>query len=349
MNRTAARSGMNNPAREPPPITDSQLGQSPIIPHRDFLFESAFMLTATAPDEVTPLVESALDIRPLRAIRQGLSDSGNTIYRVFLPDDRSVALRISPRPNTFAFTRHNLTTLRSLGLPVQEVLAAGPTPNGGSFILLSWIPGNDLAHELRHLTPAQMTQLAEQIVHHQRQVATLPEAKAFGWAPIGRSGALSRWTDLFGEPAAPEALDDGTPLGQLRARLSRLRATLEPYFTTVRPTPFLDDVTTKNILLHNHALAGIIDIDFVCHGDPLLAVGSTMALIAADAHPPSTFYAQELARLWTPSDAQKTALSFYAALWTIGLLSATDPTTHPDRAHALTAAATLWLTPNEHA
>jgi aminoglycoside phosphotransferase (APT) family kinase protein len=302
-----------------------------------------FMTQAIEQDDVGQVVEAALGIAPIRWVRQGLSDSGNAVYRVFIPDDHSVVLRMSARPKTFAFSRHNLLALASLGLPVQKVLAAGATVDGGAYILLSWIPGRDLAHELPEMTPAHMTLLAEQIVHHQRRVGTLPEANAFGWAPIGKSGPLQRWTDLFGEPATPEALDDGTPIGHLRARLSRLRTAVEPYFATVRPTPFLDDVTTKNVIMHNHTLAGIIDVDFVCYGDPLLTVGSTMALLAADGNPAGAFYGEELARFWTPTETQQQAIRFYAALWTIGLLHGTDPTTHPDRAAALTAAADRWL------
>jgi aminoglycoside phosphotransferase (APT) family kinase protein len=105
---------------------------------------------------------------------------------------------------------------------------------------------------------------------------------------------------------------------------------------------FLDDLTVKNVLVENGALSGIIDVDFVCYGDPLLAVGATMAS-AADLPDAAAFYAQELVRCSNPNDEQRLAILFYAALWAIGSLSLTDPAAEPTRASALSRAAQSWL------
>jgi len=143
------------------------------------------------------LAEMALGIRPLRAVRQGLSESGNAVYRLYLQNGESAVLRTSDRPNPFAFTGRNLDALRTLGLPVQSVIAEGPTQAGGSYIILNWLPGRDLVHELARLTRAQITRLAERVVEDQRRVGRLPQAARFGWAPIGRNGNLDRWTHLL--------------------------------------------------------------------------------------------------------------------------------------------------------
>lgn len=110
----------------------------------------------------------------------------------------------------------------------------------------------------------------------------------------------------------------------------------------MRATAFLDDLTTKNVLVEQGTLSGIIDVDFVCYGDPLLTVGATLASIAADV-PEGVFYGNELARCWAPTAVQRQAIWFYAALWAIGSLSQTDASTQPARARALGAAAESWL------
>ena len=52
------------------------------------------------------------------------------------------------------------------------------------------------------------------------------------------------------------------------------------YFDAIEPIPFLDDITTKNVLIHQGKLSGLIDIDSVCFGDKLYVVALTnMALI----------------------------------------------------------------------
>jgi len=294
-------------------------------------------------DEALELAAAALKVMPRRAVRQPLSNSGKAIYQVFLPDEQCVALRMSVRPKTFAYTQHNLNVLRTLGLPVPSVLACGPTPSGGSFIILNWIPGHDLVQELPAMSRAQMTRLAEHVVRFQRRVAGLPRARAFGWAPIGRSGSLQSWTEVFGKapPAPPH--DDGTLLGGLRARLCDARAQLEPYFRAVEPVCFLDDLNTKNILAENGALRGLIDVDFVCYGDPLMAIGTTLACIVADVQGAGAFYGEELVRLWNPDFIQRQAIFFYAALWAIGCLSLNDARAQPQRHADLSRAADSWL------
>jgi aminoglycoside phosphotransferase (APT) family kinase protein len=294
-------------------------------------------------DEALALVAAALKVVPQRALRQPLSNSGKAIYQVFLPGGECVALRTSVRPKTFAYTQHNLNVLRALGLPVPSVLASGLTPSGGSFIILSWIPGQDLVQELPAMSGAQMTRLAEQVVQLQRRVAQLPRAQKFGPAPIGRSGSLNTWTETFGNAPTVPPHDDGTILGSLRARLCRCRAQLEPYFRTVQPLCFLDDLNTKNILVENGVLRGLIDLDFVCYGDPLLAIGTTLACIVADMQGVGAFYGEELVRLWNPDADERRAIFFYAALWAVGCLSLNDADAQPQRHASLSRAADSWL------
>lgn len=98
----------------------------------------------TAEDEAVELTARGLGVRTLKVVCQPLSNSGKTVYRVYLPHGESVVLRTSVRPETFRFTRLNIEVLRALGLPVQSVLAEGRTESGGSYILLNWVPGRDL-------------------------------------------------------------------------------------------------------------------------------------------------------------------------------------------------------------
>jgi aminoglycoside phosphotransferase (APT) family kinase protein len=298
--------------------------------------------------QAVELTSAVLGVQPLRAIHQLLTSSGNAVFRVDLPDKRSVVLRNSPRPNSFACTKQNLDVLRGLGLPVQTVLSVGSTFNGGSYIILDWLPGRDLLYEFRAMTPKQMTRLAEQWIDFQNRVGALPEAAGFGWAPVGRYGKLKAWTQVFGEAGPAPLTEDPTTLGRLRARLRNIRFGLEPYFRTIRPCCFLHDLILKNVLIEDGALSGIIDVDFACNGDPLLALGNTLAAIVADVGESGNFYGKELIRLWNPNGEQTKAICFYAALWATGILSMTNAKTQPDRASDLTNAADAWLNQAEN-
>ena len=282
-------------------------------------------------------VKQSLDVAPVWAMKQRLSRSGNGVYRVWLADGNSVCIRMSTRRNTFAFTARNLAVLRSIRCPVQDVLSTQITADGGSYIILSWLPGYDLIDELPAMDQAQITRVAKHVVELQLRVSRLPLGAKFGWAPIGRNGLLNDWDQVFGAPPVPEAMDYTTDLERCRGRLNRVRESLRGYFASVRPVCFLDDLTAKNLLVEDGNFSGIIDLDFVCYGDPLMAVGSTLAGIVADMSRPVEFYALELMRLWNPTPAQQRALWFYSALWMFGFLRLTDPATEPQRLQRLTA------------
>jgi aminoglycoside phosphotransferase (APT) family kinase protein len=288
-----------------------------------------------ADDDAAALLQTALQVQPLALVRQTLTDSGNAVFRADLPGERSVVLRVSPRRAFFAHTRHNLNVLKALDLPVPTVLAAGATASNGSFVVLNWIPGRDLMFELDGMRTDQMTRVAEAITEYQQRVASLPESRGFGWAPIGGHAAHARWSEMFGMPVESPLGDDATALQQLRHRLRAVRRQIEPYFASRRPICFLDDLTIKNVLVENGELQGLIDLDVVCYGDPLLSVGTTLARVAADVGEAGRFYGDALVRCRHPSADAYRAIHFYAALWAIGFLAAADRLGDAARARAL--------------
>lgn len=287
--------------------------------------------------------------RALTAACETLSKSGNRVFCVGLAGGRKVILRVSPHRNTFAFTRAHVQILSRLSVPVPAVLASGATATGGAYVILSWLPGRDLLFELPGMSQGQMSALARHWVGISRRIAGLPRVQGFGWAPIGRGGPMERWTDVFGEAAKDERElpVDRSFLGESRARLRALRAGLEGYFGTVEARCFLDDHCLKNILVLDGGLSGVIDVDFVFYGDPLMAVGATLAEIVRYVGECGRFYGQELVRQWSPQGEERTAIRFYAALYATGFLSLIDASGAPGEADRLTSAIKKWLVAGE--
>ena len=94
---------------------------------------------------------------------------------------------------------------------------------------------------------------------------------------------------------------------------------LSKYFSQIDPTPFLDDVTTKNLLIHNGKLSGIVDVDEICYGDSLLVVGLTnMALLSMRA---DTKYIDYWLDELKVDDEQRKAVGFYTLLFCIDFMS----------------------------
>jgi Ser/Thr protein kinase RdoA (MazF antagonist) len=296
-----------------------------------------------ASNEAAEVAQAALKTGVHHVSRQTLTQSGNAIFRVQLADGRAAAVRINPRRGIFGYTQHNFDALRTLGLPVPNVLASGATAAQGSFIILEWVPGQDLQYELASMSAQQMTRIAETVSDYQKRVASLPESRGFGWAPIRRHATAAQWTEIFGLPSSEEPPDDAPALEHARARLRALRRSVEPYFASLRPTCFLDDMTVKNVLVEHGDLQGIIDVDFVCYGDPLMTIGTTLAHIAADVGEAGRFYGEELLRCAAPSRDAQRAIYFYSSLWMTGFLAAAEAAGQAQRAAELLQATDAML------
>ena len=83
--------------------------------------------------------------------------------------------------------------------------------------------------------------------------------------------------------------------------------------------PFLDDTTTKNVLISGGRLSGIVDVDVVCFGDRLFTPALTrMALL-------SRGYATDYIRYWCDeldlSGEQERILTLYTAHFCVGFLA----------------------------
>jgi aminoglycoside phosphotransferase (APT) family kinase protein len=296
------------------------------------------MEEAAATLEAARLLRAALGTEARALTRQTLTESGNLVFRADLANGETVALRMSPRAGGFAWTGHNLAALRQLGLPVPACRAHGATATG-SYIVLDWLPGEDLARALPALDEDRLTGIAGTVRELQRRVAALPPSRGYGWAPIGRDAAASRWSDLFGAPAA------SPPEDPLLRRLCSARRSLENYFARVRPICFLDDLTTRNLLIADAAVSGVIDVDFVCYGDPLLSVGTTLGNLASEAagSGQGIHYGRALLRAWNPTGDALRAVWFYASLWALAKLRVAESDGDPPRAGALRSEVELML------
>ena len=116
------------------------------------------------------------------------------------------------------------------------------------------------------------------------------------------------------------AAHDAPDETQTTRRLRALRARSEAYFAGVRPVCFLDDLTVKNVLVEDGELRGLIDLDEVCYGDPMLFLGKSLAHLACDVGDAGAAYGQALLECWDPAPAPLRAMRFYGALWASGFV-----------------------------
>lgn len=282
-------------------------------------------MSAPTEKDACLLVEKALGIKTVSARRfpTGLC---HYVYEVELSDGRKVVARLAG-PNTRQFLAGGVywqTRLRPLGVPLAAQLYAdlsAPIPH----VILERLPGDDLGNVYETLDDTSKRAVAAAVVDAQMRTARLPEATGYGYAFSYEDAALllhQSWQQII-----TALLERGrrriTTAGVVDVALVDHVAAWLPkfasHFSRVRPTPFLADATTKNVLVHQGRLTGIVDVDEICFGDPLLTVGLTQMALLSDGS--EAEYVNHWLALLNPSAEQRAAVDFYTAVFCADFLS----------------------------
>ena len=115
-----------------------------------------------------------------------------------------------------------------------------------------FIHGKDLGEVYNDLTDNQKKNIIKEISKIQKKVSSLPVMEYYGYTHSDKNESFTKWIDYLknlnlrskkrikqNEILNSEACDTVT----------KIMNTLENYFETVKPVPFLDDITTKNVLI----------------------------------------------------------------------------------------------------
>lgn len=208
--------------------------------------------------------------------------------------------------------------LSPLGVPIPKILfkdLSGPFPH----TILDRIPGQDLGDVYPSLLPDQKRTLANDLAHWQREVGTLPTGSGYGFGFSPNDPRLKRsWLEVINSQIdrarnwiSANAVCNVAHVDRVEKESHHLRSYLEK----VQAKPFLHDTTTKNVLISEQKLSGIVDIDDVCFGDVLFVVALTnMALLSCE-------YKTDYITFWCDalnlSDEQVKVLNFYTALFCV--------------------------------
>jgi aminoglycoside phosphotransferase (APT) family kinase protein len=277
-------------------------------------------MTTSSPtyDDLQAIVGEAFGVGLVAASRfpTGLC---HYVYDAVLADGRAVVLRLA-RPANLHYLLgaiHWSGLLRPLGLPLPELLHARLTPACTPFpyIVLERLQGRDLGEMYMSMTGPQKETLARRLAGIQEQVGRLPEGVGFGFQSDPRHPPPHRtWAEVVdaGIRRSEQWIMHAGVVDGRRVEQAREAARgLTEYFDGIHPQPFLEDITTKNVLIHDGQLSGIVDVDEMCFGDRVAHLGLTrMALLAS--HLP-TDYIDHWCTALHLSEVQRRALDFYTA------------------------------------
>lgn len=272
--------------------------------------------------EVGAAVAAALGrpVTGVAALEPGAS-SGRTFAVTLAGGDAVVAkVALPDRPSAPAV--RTLGVLRGLGVPGPEVLAVGRLGDGRDVVVMTRLPGQDLHRALPAMTRDQLTALAVRITAIQDAVGRLPITGRCGYVAVGEPGTRT-WDDVVRRPngfryADPPPADAADLLARLTALVDRAAGRL----AAIPPGCFLDDLTTRNVLVEDGRLSGVVDLDVVCQGDRRLHLGLTAAAVLLADVPLGDHYVAELLRAAGSDEDDRRHVDLYAAVYLVNFLGA---------------------------
>ena len=211
-----------------------------------------------------------------------------------------------------------LGELSKLDIPVPKIIKHGQYKEV-FYTLISFLQGKDLGDVYHALTHPQKREIAKELVAMGRKAADLPAYDGYGDSD---SGSFKTWSDFLSSyvnRSYERIKRNGVFASEICETVAEVMSRFEDYFAEIKPTAFLDDITTKNVLIHNGKLSGIVDVDYICYGDALKVVGLTnMALLAMKA---DTVYIDYWLDEIDADETQRKAVTLYTLLTCIDFMS----------------------------
>lgn len=233
----------------------------------------------------------------------------NYVFLVSTEAEKFV-LRCSREEDAYEDTVHWLGKLSVCGIPIPAVLFEGKYGNY-SYLVLSYIPGDDIGNVYHKLSDSQKKQIAGEVIEIQRKVSKIhirPDA-AWTW-----NGTIRELLDRAEERMQAKQHFDSSKIAVVRT----LQHEIQAYLDHIQPIPYLDDISTKNLLICEGRLSGIIDIDWMGFGDMLTFVAMTkVALLNMDL---DTRYIDYLLEEIHPDTAAYKAFVFYCLVYCVDFM-----------------------------
>ncbi len=208
---------------------------------------------------------------PMSIERCGVGQ-GNFVFIVEYPHTKYI-VRCSLECNAYENTVYWLKKLSSIEIPVPKIIEKGKFEKY-EYLILSYIDGKDIGLVYAQLKEEDKKAIAKEIVNIQNKVAALElENIAPDWS-------WRAFINYMLERAGKRIAQNGYFEVEKVERLWKQAEQFEEYFAGVKPVAYLDDISSKNLLIHNGRISGIIDIDWMGIGDRLTYVALTnMALL----------------------------------------------------------------------
>lgn len=249
----------------------------------------------------------------------------NEVYEVVLPNNSRYVFRLNKDSDTLKGSEKNIPAFTSLGIKVPKIVVSDYSLKivPLSYQILVEIPGKDIGQEFETLSLDQLSKIADEVAEIFKKVATLPTDGSFGYANYSGKAEYKSWTD-FMKFSVDLATDGGRKTGTLTKEIEKMmQGTFNKYikyFDQVKSKSYFADIASKNILVYEGKFSGLVDLDVICYGDYLEAVGRIKADFFDRKN--GKFYSEQVIRKLGLTEPEKKMVDVYALLnrifWSTG-------------------------------
>lgn len=276
------------------------------------------------PDDAAAIVLATLG-EQAQTVTRFATGLAHYVYEVTTTRGAVVVRMAAEDPLTLVGAVYWSERLRPRGAPLPAILHADVRVDARPFpyLLLERLPGTDLGHVYDGLTTQQKRTVACEVVRAQQIAASLPSGHGFGYvAGYEQPFPQRTWREVV-DSSLQRSRERITAAGVFDPvyveRVADWLAPWQRYFESISPAPFLHDTTTKNVLIDQGRFQGIVDVDDLCFGDPLWAVGLTrMALLSGRHDLDYIGFWCEAAQF---SAEQRAVLPLYSAVFCVDFMS----------------------------
>lgn len=214
--------------------------------------------------------------------------------------------------------------LLPLGVPLAEFIKSDLNCQYSPYpaLLMKRLPGEDLINIYLQLTDTDKNNLANEMVNIQALCGKLPEGPGYGildsydvipeektWYEF-----LSKRLELYKNHITKNAVFNP----DMATQALDVAKSMEESFRSIRPIPFLWDASERNVLVHKGKITGIVDVDEICFGDPLLVIALTSTCLELEGL--DTLYTDYWAAALHLDKFAQARLNFYRLFYAIAFM-----------------------------
>ena len=219
-------------------------------------------------------------VKPVEIIRKTIGICNEVFELQF--ESNCYILRMNQEKEWLYGTHKFLPLFQKLDIKVPTIITEDYSKSTFPFCyqIQTKIEGEDLVIVLHDLSPSSLKEIAKEISLIYDKFNTLPYEKNFGGLTGMNEGneeslyqtLKDKREDILARNKSTKVIDN-----ELFDLYDELLATYENYFQSIKPKLYYDDMSSKNVMIHNGKFNGLVDLDFLMKGDYLQGIGGIIA------------------------------------------------------------------------